>query len=340
MLASSSPPNVSRPRHGPFSRPTTLTPFSVRTLATAAPEAPAPMMHASARAGFVLFATIGLEIFLFLAFCEPGQRAVAAGEHFQQRRGSGEADHFPPDLALVSPINRVGVEALPRVHREQRHKAEFGLGERLLKRRPLVLRATRLRLLAGQSQERFVLPTLVEPFEFGAECLPGERVERCDPVDVGLAQDLDALPPRVSLLADEGLEAAAVRLGVDELDPRKVTVDEINRAGLSRPWFMIGGDDTRHGGLYRRPLVRVEESLVAHSLASSAAVSVCALKSSEAAWTPPSFPRLANGDGDDDDHSPCDQLLAVFEAHQQEPVVDDADHQRSDNGADHRSRAP
>src|SRR5258708_1404314 len=75
-------------------------------------------------------------------------------------------------------------------------------------------------------------------------------------------------------------------------------------------------------------------------MASSSAVSVCALKSSEAARTPPSFPRLANGDGDDDDHSPCDQLLAVFEAHQQEPVVDDADHQRSDNGADTRTCAP
>src|ERR1700734_2333457 len=73
--------------------------------------------------------------------------------------------------------------------------------------------------------------------------------------------------------------------------------------------------------------------------ASSAAVSGRALKSSEAARTPPSFPRLANRDGDDDDHSPCDQPLAVFEAHQQEPVVDDADHQRSDNGADDRSCA-
>src|SRR5271166_1229514 len=172
MLASSSPPNVSRPRHGPFSRPTTLTPFSVSTLATAAPEAPAPMMHASARAGFVLFATIGLQIFLFLAFCEPGQRAVAASEHFQQRRGSGEADHFPADLVLVAAINRIGVKALSCVHREQRHEAELGLGERLLKRRPLVLGATRLGFLAGQSQESFVLPTLVERLEFGAECLP------------------------------------------------------------------------------------------------------------------------------------------------------------------------
>jgi hypothetical protein len=28
---------------------------------------------------------------------------------------------------------------------------------------------------------------------------------------------------------------------------------------------VIGGDDTRHGGLYRRSLVHVEETLLAHS---------------------------------------------------------------------------
>src|SRR3984957_19016005 len=102
MLASSSPPKVSRPRHGPFSRPTTLTPFSVSTLAMAAPEAPAPMMHPSARVGFVLFATIDLQIFLFLAFREPGQRAVAASEHFQhqsQRRPEEE----------IAEVGRVGL---------------------------------------------------------------------------------------------------------------------------------------------------------------------------------------------------------------------------------------
>ena len=65
-------------------------------------------------------------------------------------------------------------------------------------------------------------------------------------------------------VSGERLEAAAVRFGVDELDPREVTVDEIDRAGLSRPWYLITRDDTRHGGLYGRPLVRVEEGLFAH----------------------------------------------------------------------------
>src|SRR4051794_30171339 len=132
MLASSSPPKVSRLRHGPRSSATTRAPPSVRTFAVAAPEAPAPMMQTSARAGFALSATVGLPIFLRLAICEPIERAVAASENLIQRGGAGKADDFPADMILVPAIDRIGVEDLAGVQRQQRHEGEIGFGRRLL----------------------------------------------------------------------------------------------------------------------------------------------------------------------------------------------------------------
>src|SRR5208283_947091 len=59
-----------------------------------------------------------------------------------------------------------------------------------------------------------------------------------------------------------------------------------------------------------------------------------------ATWTNlSSLARLADRDGDDDDDSSGDELLAVFETHQQQSVVDDADHQRTDDRADHGAGA-
>src|ERR1700760_3640425 len=189
MLASSSPPNVSRPRHGPFSRPTTLTPFSVSTLATAAPEAPAPMMHASARAGFALCATVGLPIFALLAFGEPWQSAVTSSEHFHERQRPVEADHFPTHLVLVSAIDGVRVETLPRMHGQQRHEAQFGLGQRLLQRRTLACAAGALTFERGQ---RLVLLALRQRAKLGAKQLVGKGVKGGNSVDICLAQDIDA----------------------------------------------------------------------------------------------------------------------------------------------------
>src|SRR5690349_21002384 len=118
MLASSSPPKVSRVRHGPRSSATTLTPRSVKTLAAAAPDAPEPMMQTSVRSGLRL-AMRGL-LRTLMTLGEPGERAVAAGIHLVQRVRSGEADHLPADAALVPAIDRVGVEALSRVHCQKR----------------------------------------------------------------------------------------------------------------------------------------------------------------------------------------------------------------------------
>src|SRR5690348_120674 len=133
MFASSSPPKVSRVRHGPRSRATTLTPRSVRTLAAAAPEAPAPMMQTSVRSGLRL--AMGVLPAVLVALGEPGERAVAAGEHLVQRGGPGKADHPPADPVPVSAIDRIGVESLPGVHREERQEIELGLGAGLLQRR-------------------------------------------------------------------------------------------------------------------------------------------------------------------------------------------------------------
>src|SRR4051794_39488539 len=128
MFASSSPPNVSRVRHGPRSSATTRTPRSVRTLAAVAPEAPAPMMQTSARAGLALRAMAVVP----LPLGEPSQRAVAAGEHLLEGRGAGEADHPPAHPVAVPTVDRVGVEALAGVHDQERHELELGLGAGLL----------------------------------------------------------------------------------------------------------------------------------------------------------------------------------------------------------------
>ena len=77
---------------------------------------------------------------------------------------------------------------------------------------------------------------------------------------------LDALPPRLGLLADERLETAPVRLGVDEIDPRQIAVDEVDRPGFPRAGLVIGRNDPRHGGLDSRALMRIEERVLAHGL--------------------------------------------------------------------------
>ena len=46
---------------------------------------------------------------------------------------------------------------------------------------------------------------------------------------------------------------------------------------------------------------------------------------------------LAERDRDDDDRAAGDELLAEFQAHQHEAVVDEPDHERAHDGADHRA---
>src|SRR5271167_2787091 len=106
MLASSSPPKVSRVRHGPRSRLTTFTPASHNTFAAVAPDAPAPIMQTSARAGFGLDVTIGLPISVGFALGEPWQGAEASGEHFHQRARSRKADDLPTGAISVAAVNR------------------------------------------------------------------------------------------------------------------------------------------------------------------------------------------------------------------------------------------
>src|SRR5918911_931824 len=186
MLASSSPPNVSRVRHGPRSSATTRRPRSVSTLAAAAPEAPAPMMHTSARSGLPLYAT-AVPLLLVrpvtpvdLLLREVGQRRVAPRVRLGQRLGPLEANQRPADAAFVPAVDRVGVEALAGVQAQQREEGEVDLGTGLLEcgldggRRPGVcgLRAlqplldwARRPLQVGQDT---VLLLLGEPREGGA----------------------------------------------------------------------------------------------------------------------------------------------------------------------------
>src|SRR4051812_14169879 len=134
MFASSSPPNVSRVRHGPRSSATTRTPRSVRTLAAAAPDAPAPMMQTSARSGLWLAATSVLLSGVHRVLGEILERAVAAAVDLGERGRPGNPDDVPADAVVVAAVNRVGVEALPGVQREQGHEVEADLGARLLSR--------------------------------------------------------------------------------------------------------------------------------------------------------------------------------------------------------------
>src|SRR3954447_26061208 len=133
MFASSSPPNVSRVRHGPRSSATTRAPRSARTLAAAATEAPAPIMQTSARSGF----TCGTSVLLSGMHGVVGEvleRAVAPAVDLRARRRAREADDVPADTVPVAAVDRVGVEALPRVQGEQGHEVEIDLGAGLLQR--------------------------------------------------------------------------------------------------------------------------------------------------------------------------------------------------------------
>src|SRR5687768_8646089 len=135
MLASSSPPKVSRVRQGPRSRATTRMPRSVSTLAAAAPDAPAPMMQTSARSGFGLGAIVCLLLGILRVHTVLGevvQRAVAALVDLGQRGGPREADDLPTDPVPVAAIDRVGVETLPGVHGEHGEEAQVDLGVGLL----------------------------------------------------------------------------------------------------------------------------------------------------------------------------------------------------------------
>src|SRR4051794_20359095 len=124
MLASSSPPNVSRLRHGPRSSVTTRAPRSVRTLAAAAPDAPAPMMQTSARSGLGFEATSVLLTGVNGGLGEVGERAVAAAVDLRERLGPREPDEIPADAVVVAAVDGIGVEALPRVECQQRHELE------------------------------------------------------------------------------------------------------------------------------------------------------------------------------------------------------------------------
>src|SRR3954447_21267562 len=259
-LASSSPPKVSLVRHGPRSSPTTRSPRWVSTLAAAAPEAPAPMMHTSARSGFALRA-MG---FLRTGFGEIGEDAVPPGVHLGERRGPGEADDVPTDPVAVAAVDRVGVEALPGVQGQQREEVEVDLDAGLLQRgldgRPRGNRLGGLQLAATgfHPGQNLVLLGLGQVGEGGTEVVPAAPVQLVDPVPVLVADDVQPLLPGVGAAALQGLEAAAVRLGVDVIEPGQVPVEEINGTGLAGTWGVVGGDDAGHRGLDGRALVRVE----------------------------------------------------------------------------------
>src|SRR3954468_1895710 len=280
MFASSSPPKVSRVRHGPRSSATTRTPRSVRTLAAAAPEAPAPMMHTSARSGWWLAATSVLLSGVYRVLGKELERAVAAAVDLGQRGRPRKADDVPADAVVVAAVDGVGVEALPGVQGEQGHEVEVDLGARLLQR-DLHGRAVELHpgalelgllLLLSRPLERSQHVVLLVAGELGegrAEALAGRPVERLDARDVALADDLDAALPGLRALAVEPLEPAAVGLGVDEAEAGQVAVEELDRARLAGAGRVVGRDDPRHRRLDRRALVRVEERLLAHARCSS-----------------------------------------------------------------------
>src|SRR5918911_3869061 len=113
MLASSSPPTVSRVRQGPRPSATTRRPRSVSTLAAVAPEAPAPMTQTSTRSGFLLGATVVLLSRVPEGIGEVLDHAVPAGVHLGEGGRSREADEVPTDPVTVAAVDRIGVEALP-----------------------------------------------------------------------------------------------------------------------------------------------------------------------------------------------------------------------------------
>src|ERR687884_1095292 len=108
MLASSSPPKVSRVRQGPRSSATTRHPRSVSTLAAVAPEAPAPMMQTSARSGFDLGATVVLLSRVPEGVGEVLDDAVPAGVHVGEGSRPREADEVPADPVAVPAVAGVG----------------------------------------------------------------------------------------------------------------------------------------------------------------------------------------------------------------------------------------
>src|SRR4051812_4270709 len=290
-LASSSPPKVSRVRHGPRSRATTRHPRSVSTLAAVAPEAPAPMMQTSARSGFALGATVVLLSRVPKGIGEVLDHAVPAGVHLGERGRSREADEVPTDPVTVPAVDRIGVEALAGVQGQQRQEVQLGFHAGLLQgglhrgeSRPdlrLVHFLLDLPYRLLQLGQDLVLLLAGEVGEVRAEPGVAASVEFLDAGGVLVAQDVQALLPGLGPPAVELLEAAAVGLGVDVIEAGQVPVEEVDGACLAGAGLVVGRDDAGHRCRHRLPLMRVEETVCPHAGTSS---QVWSCAESRTAW--------------------------------------------------------
>src|ERR687886_2387266 len=291
MLASSSPPNVSRVRHGPRSSATTRHPRSVSTFAAVAPEAPAPMMQTSARSGFALGATVVLLSRVPQGIGEVLDHALPAGVHLGEGGRSREADEVQPARVAVAAVDRIGVEALPGVQGEQRQEVQLDFHAGLLQG-GLHRGESRGRLRLGQGVrglpgallqlgEDLVLLLAGEVGEVRAEPGVAASVEFLDAGGVLVAQNVQSLLPGLGPPAVELLEAAAVGLVVDVVEAGQVPVEEVDGACLARAGLVVGRDDAGHRCRHRLPLVRVEETVCRHA-GTSTQVWSCA--ESRTAW--------------------------------------------------------
>ena len=96
--------------------------------------------------------------------------------------------------------------------------------------------------------------------EVVAELGAASLIQLFDAFQILAADDLDALSPGLGALSLEPHEPAAIRPGIDVVDPGEVAIEKVDGAGFAGAWLMVGGNDASHRGFDGAPLEVVEES--------------------------------------------------------------------------------
>src|ERR1700738_576120 len=187
----------------------------------------------------------------------------------RQRGRPIEPDELPADVILVSSVDGIGVEALPRVEGQQREEFEVDLVACLLQRRRRWRESSRrprfleclLRVPDGMlhSGQHVVLLLRSQLHELGTELFSAQAVELLDALDVLVAENVDPLLPRLGPQSLELFETAAIGLRVDEAHTREIPVEKFPRAGLPGTRLFVRRDDSGHRRLDGLTLVCVEE---------------------------------------------------------------------------------
>ena len=158
---------------------------------------------------------------------------------------SGETDGLPADVTAAAAVDRVSVKPYrwSPAGEEAQRDFDTGLLQRWLHGRETHdgLRGVHRCLLTGafDGREDAILLVGIQFDERLAMRIPAAPIEVRNAVDIRGAQDVYPLLPGLRASSAERLESAAVRLGVDPVDPGQVAVQEVDGARSAAPGVSV-----------------------------------------------------------------------------------------------------